>query len=384
VLSEGVNALYQKSGTAATEEWLSFLPKWKVELPPAYAEKADYLMYQAFGLCIFTYFYNNVIISNLGGSGVASFTAQRFLAAKNERESGLTALIWMFPLAVRWFFIMAIAFLAMSVGTKFGGVIDPETALPVVIQEYLRPGIKGLVIAGLIAAAMSTLDSTINGGAAYFVRDIYQKYKKKTTDKELVYVGYLISLAIVIIGGTIGVCTTFIEVIWKWVIGTLVAGLAFPFLLRWYWHRFNGWGFALSGLSGIVGAIIIGLLFPTLPLWINIPVLLAISFVITMVTTLLTKPTDKGTLANYYKITRPFGFWKPIKKLISKAEWESVRQENKIDIVSLFIALPWQAVLYAMLLFVIIHAWSRFCLSLLIFVALSIALYFVWYKHLAK
>jgi Na+/proline symporter len=385
LLTEAITTLNpQKSGIIATKEWLSFLPTWKAELPPVYAKKSEYLMYQAFGLCIFTYFYNNVIFGNLSGGGVASYTAQRFLAAKNERESGLTALIWMIPLVVRWFFVGAIALLGMSIGTKLGGVIDPETALPVVIREYLPVGIRGLVIAGLIAASMSTLDSTINGGAAYFVRDIYQKYKRKTTDKELVYVGYLISLAIVIIGGIIGVCTTSIETIWVWIVGTLGAGMAFPFLLRWYWHRFNGWGFAVGSLTGMVGAIIVGLLFPGLPLWIEVPVLLAISFVVTMAATLLARPTDEETLANYYRVTRPFGWWKPIKKLVPKAEWKSVKHENKIDIASLFIALPWQAVLYAMPLFIIIHDWSRFCFSLLIFAALSVALYFVWYKHLAK
>ena len=72
--------------------------------------------------------------------------------------------------------------------------------LPTVIKYYIPTGIKGLLIAGLMAAAMSTFDSTVNAGAAYWVKDIYQTYlKPNSTEKELMLQSRLSSLVIVAI-----------------------------------------------------------------------------------------------------------------------------------------------------------------------------------------
>ncbi len=56
------------------------------------------------------------------------------------------------------------------------GGADFEMLMPFVISKFFPIGVTGLVIAGLLAAYMSTFDSTVNAGAAYLVNDIYKRY----------------------------------------------------------------------------------------------------------------------------------------------------------------------------------------------------------------
>src|SRR5210317_1607293 len=109
-----------------------------------------------------------VVLEGSGGTG--NYMLQRYFAAKNDKEAGLLSAFWVFLLSFRWIFIGAIAVIGVSLGTK---VVDPELVLPAVV-ETLPIGIKGFLVAGLMAAGMSTFDSTVNAGAAYWVKDIYQ------------------------------------------------------------------------------------------------------------------------------------------------------------------------------------------------------------------
>jgi len=122
-------------------------------------------------------------------------------ASRSDRESGLLSLFWTFLLSFRWPFIAAIAIMGVVLGTQQGVIKDPETVLPVVINQLVPVGIKGLLVAGLMAAAMSTFDSTVNAGAAYWVKDIYQTYiNPKATSKQLMSHSRWSSVIIVILG----------------------------------------------------------------------------------------------------------------------------------------------------------------------------------------
>ena len=81
-----------------------------------------------------------------------------------------------------------------------GTGIDGDRVFPTLVTQLLPPGLRGLVIAGLLAALMSSLSSLFNSSAALFTVDIYQKLKKSASEKELVYVGKIATTVVVVCG----------------------------------------------------------------------------------------------------------------------------------------------------------------------------------------
>ena len=67
------------------------------------------------------------------------------------------------------------------------------------ITEFLPIGLKGLAIAGLLAAMMSSLSSAFNSSSTLFTMDFYQKYKPKASDHELVVVGQIATVVLVVL-----------------------------------------------------------------------------------------------------------------------------------------------------------------------------------------
>ena len=81
-----------------------------------------------------------------------------------------------------------------------GTGIDGDRVFPTLVTQLLPPGLRGLVIAGLLAALMSSLSSLFNSSAALFTVDIYQKLKKGASEKELVFVGKIATTVVVVCG----------------------------------------------------------------------------------------------------------------------------------------------------------------------------------------
>ena len=81
-----------------------------------------------------------------------------------------------------------------------GTGIDGDRVFPTLVTQLLPPGLRGLVIAGLLAALMSSLSSLFNSSAALFTVDIYQKLKKEASEKELVVVGKIATTVVVVCG----------------------------------------------------------------------------------------------------------------------------------------------------------------------------------------
>ena len=112
------------------------------------------------------------------------------------------------------------------------------------------------MIAGLIAAAMSTFDSLVNSGAAYWVKDIYQNIiNPKATEKQLVFQSRISSVIMVLIGLLFTLGISSINEIWGWLTMGIGAGLTAPLFIRWYWWRINGFRFSFGIVFGMISAI---------------------------------------------------------------------------------------------------------------------------------
>ena len=312
---------------------------------------------------------------------------QRYFAAKSDREAGLLSLFWIVLLAFRWPLVTAFALLGIhyNLTTTQSIIANPELVLPTVIATYIPIGIKGLLVACFIAAAMSTFDSIINSAAAYWVKDIYQAYlKPEASDRELLNQSRLASLGVVLLGLLFSFPTVNINDIWGWLTFGFGSGLFVPLLLRWYWWRFNGYGFACGMVAGMMAAIITKLLGISLPEYANFLLPSSISLIGSILVTLLTEPTERVVLENFYRITRPFGVWGTIATSLPSNIQAKIKIENRRDIIAAIIAVPWQLVLFLAGMVLMMKQWQSFAWLSLIFIWLSIGLYFMWFRYLDK
>jgi Na+/proline symporter len=135
-------------------------------------------IFEMFGLCVMMWLLRTTLE---GMGGVGGYTDQRFFAARSEREASLLTFESIILSIFRWTMVAGLVVMGYHLvqsGGAAGAAIeaDAEQVLPVVLSQMLPDGVRGLVIAGLIAAAMSTFDSTLNAGASYIVKDVYQSY----------------------------------------------------------------------------------------------------------------------------------------------------------------------------------------------------------------
>lgn len=359
------------------EAWTNIIPHWRLNLPP----ESAYSIYNLFGIVILFYL---IKVTLEGSGGTSQYMIQRYFAAKSDREAGLLSLFWTFLLSFRWPFIAAIAMMGVVFGTQQGVISDPEKVLPIVINELVPMGVKGLIVAGLMAAAMSTFDSTVNAGAAYWVKDIYQAYiNPKASEKTLLRHSRWASVAIVLLGLGFMLLINNINEIWGWITSSLGAGMLIPTMARWYWWRMNGYGFALGTVTGMGAAILQKIFLPGIPEYYSFIIATLASLVGMIVGTYLGPPTDEKVLFEFYRRTRPFGFWKPVREKIDPQVLAQIDKENHRDILSTFLAVPWQVILFLTGMTIVLRRWDEFLWLFVLLVLLSTGLYFNWFRHLS-
>jgi SSS family solute:Na+ symporter len=359
-------------------EWSSILPSMNLNLP----DQLAYSSYNLFGITIFFYLLKTCLE---GASGVGGYMSQRYFAAKSDREAGLLSLFWILLLSFRWPLVTAFAVLGIHYGITNQAIADPELVLPTVIEVYMPVGIKGLLVACFIAAAMSTFDSIINAAASYWVRDIYQAYlKPQAQESELIRQSQIASVAVVLVGLLFSFQEVNVNDIWGWLTLAFGSGLFMPLLLRWYWWRFNGYGFAVGTVVGMVTAIGYKLSGIALPEYASFLVPAGCSLAGCIVGTLLTAPTPVAVLENFYRTTRPFGAWQHIAAKLPERSQLAITMENRRDLISIVIAVPWQLSLFLTGMLLVMKQWQSFLIIFAIFAFLSICLYFTWYRFLSE
>ena len=355
--------------------WTDIIPSWTMNLPGQYGQ------YNMFGIAILFYLFKTTIEGS-GGSG--GYLIQRYYAAKSDREAGLLSLFWIFLLSFRWPFVVSIAMMGITWGATNPVIENPEQVLPAVISTMIPIGMTGIIIAGLIAAAMSTFDSVVNSGAAYWVKDIYQRFiNPDASEKKLVSHSRWASVAIVLTGLLLTKQFTNINEIWGWLTMGLGSGLIIPQVIRWYWWRFNGYGFATGVIFGMAAAFAKLFFFPDFTEYEMFMFVASISLTGCLLGTFATPAVDDSILENFYRVTRPFGFWGKTKQTLSRTNLERVEKENKRDILSTFYAVPWMLLMCITPMLFMVRLWSAFFPALLMLLMLSVALYFSWFRHLS-
>lgn len=263
------------------------------------------------------------------------------------------------------------------------GAVNPEVILPAVLAQMLPAGLKGVVLVAMTAALMSCKNGIVNQASGYFVRDIYQNFLRPNAgNRELISVSYASTLGIVIISFVIGVTTQNINSLFGWLSMGLISGQTAPLLLRLYWWRCNAWGFIVGSLVGNLGAITQRLVAPSLPESSQFLLMTALSFGGTILGSLLTAPTPQPVLEKFYRTTRPFGFWGPVRHVFQGADRAAVDRENRNDMLTVPFALLWQVTLFLLPMQLVIKTYDSFLMTLPLHLIAITGLYFFWWKPL--
>jgi Na+/proline symporter len=357
------------------ENWNSLSVPWRIE---EFAE-TDNAQFEFFGALVIVWVLKGLLLNAGGPAQMYDF--QRFLAARDPRDAAKVGAAWSVFLIVRWAMAIGIALLAL---TGVTGVTDSEKVMPLVLLQFLPAGFRGIVIAGLLAAFMSTFSSTVNSGASFIVRDLWQPYlRPNASEKQAVRFSYIATILLVLIGLAIGTQATSIAQIWSWMMMALGAGVVVPNMLRWYWWRMNGWGYAFGTLGGILFSLV-ALFFPEAPAYYTFPLICAASLIASIAVSFATKSTDSEILAAFYKTVLTVGFWKPIATKVGllKKDFSSKSESMSLTIVNVLLAMLAITGLYLFPMYFVGHWYLYSLIWLGLAIVAAFGLKYTWYRYL--
>jgi len=388
-------AMIQRSIPAG---WMNPLFGWRLGLDwtgildranDAIRQDGNELFMLMFGMMMF-----KGVLASLAGP-IPNYDMQRILATRNPREAcmmnGFVNVVLYFP---RYMMITGITVLALGFCLPQLRAMDKpdlEKILPLVLSEYVPTGVLGFLLAGLMAAFMSNFAATINSAPAYLVNDIYKRFINPDASGRLaVGLSRIAALVILAVGILFGMLTTSITEAMMWLVGALYGGFVMANVLKWYWWRFNGYGFFWGAVSGIGSAMVVpvaarAIYGPDLNVLFTFPVIFAISTVGSIAGTLLTRPESDAILMNFYRTVNPWGFWGPIREKVLREDPSfQANRDCARDWVNVAVGIVWQLCLVTVPVYLVLRNWRGFWASLAVVAATSLFLKFNWYRRLEK
>ncbi|HOI48050.1 MAG TPA: Na+:solute symporter [Prolixibacteraceae bacterium] len=384
----------EQIANAVPEGWKNLFFGWKLDLDwsnifPAVNDKIASDGYGLFGALVMMMIFKG-IFSSLAGP-VPSYDMQRILSTRCPSDaakmSGFTMLVLFTPryLMVAGLAVLSLVYLQPALA-GMGDAVDFEVVLPMAISTFLPIGLKGLLLAGLLAAFMGTFAAFVNSAPAYIVNDLYKKYiKPNGTPKEYVRMSYIASVSLVVIGISFGFVAGSLNTLTLWLTSSLYGGYAAANVLKWIWWRFNGNGYFWGMLSGLIASTSKLLFFGSVVDIYFFPVILAISFAGCILGSLLTPPDDEAVLMKFYKNVRPWGVWKPIhNKVVALDPSFEGNKDLARDAFNVVVGIVWQMCLIVAPIFFIIRENTSLLITLSVFAVCTLILKFTWYDNLKK
>jgi len=260
--------------------------------------------------------------------GGGSYIAQRMLAAKSEKDA-LTGTLFFNAMhyALRPWPWIIVALASTLVFPTLGDIakaypyVDPklignDMAYPAMLQ-FLPAGFMGLMIAGMLAAYRSTIETHLNWGASYLVHDFYRRFlHPDATERHYVWAGRAATALLMIAAASLTFALDTAKESFDLILG-IGAGTGLIYLLRWFWWRVNAW----SEVAAMASSFLVAVGF-FIARKLGHPVPSTESLLITVITTTivwisvayLTPATDRATLVAFYQRVRPAGpGWKDIR-----------------------------------------------------------------------
>ncbi len=253
--------------------------------------------------------------------GGGSYIAQRMLASKSEKDALAGTLFFNFAhYALRPWPWIIVALASILVYPQLSDIarafphVDPsliahDMAYPAMLK-FLPPGFLGLMIAGLLAAYVSTISTHLNWGTSYLVHDFYRRFVRRgASERHYVMTGRIVTALLMI-------CACLLTFVLETARGSfdlmlsIGAGTGLLYLLRWFWWRVNAW----SEISAMVcsfaiaaGLLIAGKMGVTIASHTSLLLSVAATTVVWVAVTYLTAPTDRDTLVRFCRLVQPGG-----------------------------------------------------------------------------
>ncbi|PCE63624.1 sodium:solute symporter family protein [Sediminicola luteus] len=394
-----------------SDEWKNLFFSWELNTHwegkyDAFNKLIDEQGYKMFGALIGMSLFKGFFASVAGPT--PSYDLQRILSTKSVKEaaymSGFTNLILFIPryLLIGGIVVLGLVYLAPQLNSYEGLDFSYlETLLAQVINFHVPVGVKGLLLAGLLAAFMSTFSAFVNSGPAYIVNDIYKKYyKPKAEPKHYIKASHIASFAVVFLGVVMGFFTDSINTITLWITSSLMGGYVAANFLKWVWWRFNGWGYFWGMLAGLIVATLQFIMDSNKSsfepdTWLYelshihaiylFPIIFGVSMLGSILGTYLSKPTDMGVLKEFYGSVRPWGFWKPVAQAL-RAENPDFTENKGFwnDMMNCGIGMIWQSSMIVLPIYLLIRDYPKMWISLTVFLITTIILKYTWLDKTRK
>ncbi len=375
------------------ENWYSIWFGWQLDLDwsniiPEVNNKIKEDGFSLFSVFMMMMLFKGFLSSAAGPA--PNYDMQKILSAKSPKESAkMSGMVSVILNPVRYFMITGFVVLAVLYYDKLnllvGGKIDFEQILPSAISEFVPIGLTGLLLAGLLAAFMSTFAGTLNAAQAYIVNDIYLKVKKDASNKQIRNTNYTVGVLIMVISIIIGLYAKDVNSLLQWIVSALWGSYVASNVLKWYWWRFNGHGYFWGMVAGLIPALIFPLIFQeTLELY-YFPVLLLFSLLGCLIGTYSKRPTESKVLESFYSTVKPWGFWGPVRdSVISKDNSFKPNTNFQTDLFNIIIGIIWQTAIVVAPVFLVLSRWTDLLFAVIVIAITAVILKFNWWDKLPE
>jgi SSS family solute:Na+ symporter len=356
-------------------------------LIPSVNDKIAQDGYSLFGIFFMMLLFKGFLVSAAGPA--PNYDMQRILSTRSPREASLMNMwvncVLIFP---RYFMITGLTILALVFYSDtlrgMGGNLDFEMILPYALDRFVPAGLLGLLVAGLLAAFMSNFAATVNAAPPYIVNDIYKRFiNPHASEKTYVRLSYVASLGVVIAGISVGWFVESIDTVIKWIVSALWGGYTASNVLKWYWWRFNGYGYFWGMVTGIGASLLLAAL--QLPALQWFPAILLLSLVGCVAGTLLTPPEDEEVLKTFYRRVRPWGFWGPVLEKVQREDPAFERNKDFWrDMLNILVGICGQTALVVVPITIVIRRFDAALIAAGVVAVVALILKFTWYDRLER
>ena len=345
--------------------------------------------YSLFSIFMMMVLFKGILVSAAGPA--PNYDMQKILSAKSPKEASLmSGFVSVVLMPIRYFMVVGFAVLGLlyykDLNLIVGTRIDFEQILPSAINSFVPVGLLGLLLAGLLAAFMSTFAGTLNAAQAYIVNDVYLKYiSPKASNRRVSHVSYLVGVVVVAVSIGFGLVAESVNSILQWIVSALYGSYVVSNVIKWYWWRFNGYGYFWGMVSGLAGAMIVPLFFPGVLQLYLFPLFLIISLVGAVLGTYMNPPTDERVLMDFYRNVRPWGFWKPIhNKVVAQDPNFRGNKDFWRDMFNIVIGTVAQTALVLLPFYIIVGKHASLAVTIAVIIVCGLLLKRYWYNHIKR
>lgn len=346
------------------------------------------------GYSLFTIFFSMMLFKGIlvSMAGPApNYDMQKILSTKSPAEAAkMSGFVSVVLMPVRYLMIAGFTVLALlyydQLDLMVAGKIDFEQVLPSSINVIVQSGLMGLLLAGLLAAFISTFAGTLNAAQAYLVNDIFLKFiRPGASNRQISFVNYTTGLLVVIVSIIIGFFALDVNDLLQWIVSALYGSYVASNVLKWYWWRFNGHGFFWGMVTGIIPALLFPIIFSeTLDLY-YFPLILLVSAGGCIIGTYTAPPTDNAILKSFYKQVRPWGFWNPIREMVLAEDKDFKPNRNfKRDMLNISLGTAIQTGLVALPIYIVLMKTKGILFFAALILLLGIIMKKTWWNKLRE